>query len=155
MLTIQFSGKSTLIASLVRLVDPDTGTISINGLDIASLQKDEVRSKLAVLPQDPVLLPTTVRDNLTLCGPSDDDEIWSSLEAVGLRGLVEQRGSLEARIAESSLSDGELRLLCIARMLLRRSQIVILDEPTSRYVNYLSRHPRSFADNATQLGCRC
>lgn len=128
------SGKSTLVASLLRLLDHDKGTISIDGLEITSIKRNDVRSRLIVLPQDPLLLQASLRENMELCVTASDDAIWESLRATGIDTMVRQKGGLDAVVSQNTMSDGELRLVCIARLLLKDSQVLILDEPTSRYV---------------------
>ncbi len=122
------SGKSTLLRVLCGLADPSAGTVLVNGADLADLDPGDWRASVAWLPQDPTLPGDTVRDAVRLGDPSlSDAEILLTLAEVGLdldldRPLGE--GSVE-------LSAGQLRRLALARCLLRRPLVMLLDEPTA------------------------
>ncbi|TQN66274.1 ABC transporter atnG, partial [Colletotrichum shisoi] len=116
------SGKSTLIALLLRLQDPSSGTIEIDGVDIASVPINQLRESLVALPQDPLFLPGTVRRNLDPFDARDDDAVWAALDKTGPKALFEDKGGLEAGLKTDWLSAGQKQLFCMARAVLRNSR---------------------------------
>ncbi|KFO34663.1 ATP-binding cassette sub-family C member 11 [Fukomys damarensis] len=131
------SGKCSLGVALFRLVEPAAGRILIDGVDICSIGLEDLRSKLSVIPQDPVLFSAFLSCGRFNLDPSDsytDQQIWDVLERTSLTKTISKvPGRLHAEVKESSgnFSVRERQLLCIARALLCNSKITLIDEATA------------------------
>ena len=126
-------GKSSFISALLRMPEAE-GEIFIDGVCITGVQLQESRKRISVLGQSPVLFSGSLRKNLDPLEEYTDDELWSAIKEVKLTSLVENLdGQLDHQLFEGgeNLSTGERQLICLARTLLKRNKIVILDEPTA------------------------
>lgn len=126
-----FSGKSSLVATLLGLLDVEAGAITIDGVDLAGLSREAIRERLVTVPQDSPILVGSVRFNVDPQGLHTDEAIRDALGRIGLWTAVRDLGGLEAQLTQFSLSHGQRQLLALSRATLRKSKIVLLDEPTS------------------------
>jgi ATP-binding cassette, subfamily C (CFTR/MRP), member 1 len=159
------AGKSSMVLALFQLLRARSGTISIDGLDLATIDLQTVRSRLAIIPQEAMVFPGTIRENLDPALLYTDEQLWGSLERVGLAPMVKelrefrqpQPGQISPPIPENGqvekplsqldmrfpgerLSMGESQLFCLCRAILLQSKIVVLDEPTANIDMQTDQH---------------
>lgn len=139
------SGKSSLFASLFRLVELTEGAIFIDGKDIAEMGLHDLRSRMAIVPQDPVLFNGTIRSNLDPTGAYNDAQLWDALHRVHMKPAIQRidvildggGSGLDSIVQEkgSNFSSGERQLLALARAILSGVSVVVLDEASASLDN--------------------
>ena len=128
------SGKSTLAGLLVRLVDPSDGGVLLDGVDLRRLREGELSAQVALVAQSAFLFDDTVRGNVTLGGPYSDEDVRAALRTAAADGFVSALPEgLDTRVGErgASLSGGQRQRLALARAVVRRPRLLVLDDATS------------------------
>lgn len=134
------SGKTSLMLSIFRMIELNSGTIDIDGLDISTIPRQEIRSRLNGVSQDTVFIKGSVRLNADPTNSSSDRAIWDALKSVQLMNVVQEKGGLTVNIDDLHLSHGQKQLFCLVRAILHPSKILVLDEATSKYDSPLLLH---------------
>uniref|UniRef100_A0A6Q2YTH2 Multidrug resistance-associated protein 1 n=1 Tax=Esox lucius TaxID=8010 RepID=A0A6Q2YTH2_ESOLU len=128
------AGKSSLTLGLFRIIEACEGEIQIDGVNIATLGLHELRSRITIIPQDPVLFSGSLRMNLDPFDGYSDEEVWRALELAHLKSFVSglpDKLKHECSEGGENLSLGQRQLVCLARALLRKTKILVLDEATA------------------------
>ena len=128
------AGKSSLLSSLLLVNSPSAGSITVNDVDITTFETSVHRRRLTVIPQDPFLFSGTLRENLDPLGEFTDNEIWEALDKSYLKSKIEALpDQFVSPVGEHGLnfSTGARQLICLTRAMLRRNQIILIDEATA------------------------
>ncbi|KAK5996562.1 ABC multidrug transporter B [Cladobotryum mycophilum] len=134
------SGKSSFLLTVLHMLDY-SGVVSIDDIDISQIPRQQLRSCITTLPQDPIELPGSIRNNLVPFGGAtiSEEAMTGALDHVGLLTHISTRGGLDAELASMGLSQGQKQLLCLARAVLHNassgSRVVLIDEATSNMDN--------------------
>lgn len=140
---------------MLRILEPSCGSLFIDNVDISKISRSKVRSRINTIPQQPFFLHGSIRFNVNPEGTASDDKIIESLQVVNLWTHIESQGGLDADWSDDLLSHGQQQLFCLARAMCKSSNLLIMDEATSRYVRktrggYSSAHVLYSVDHETE-----
>jgi ATP-binding cassette, subfamily B, bacterial len=137
------AGKSTILYLLTRFYEYSGGSVQVDGVELNTISKDQLRRSLGYVTQEAFLFTGTIRDNLRIAKPSaTDEEIWAALRAANAEGFVQrQSDGLDTEVGERGvkLSGGQKQRISIARVLLKSPSILLLDEATASVDNETER----------------
>nr|XP_018902692.1 PREDICTED: multidrug resistance-associated protein 7 [Bemisia tabaci] len=127
------SGKSSLFVALFRMVELTSGKIVIDAVNIAKLSLKQLRSQLAIIPQNPFIFSGSIRENIDPLTEHQDSEIWTALQRCCLHNTVKRLGGLSVELGENgvTLSAGQKQLLCLVRAVLHNAKVLCIDEATA------------------------
>ena len=147
------SGKSTLCLSLFRLIEANSGSICIDGIDISQIGLEILRNNLTIIPQEPILIEGTLRENVDPTNCYTDKEIINMLNEVGLDEFFVNK-NLDYKIENNgvNISIGEKQLICIARALIKKTKIILMDEATAN-IDYKTETYLQRSINAGMKDC--